>query len=634
MQKTYRAFAIWLALLLLLGAVPVQASATTVTARYYDDAGGEEACDFVYDDAYFMAPSEEYNHALACCSLGLALSAGRAVTAVDMTQKDKNIRSFFADAGFENFVSAQYDILPTIDTVGTAIASRKIGTGEDAFTLVALAIRGEGYQDEWLNNLSIGGEGVHKGFASAAEKTLQRLYDYLETKQISGRVKLWSAGHSRSGAISNLVGAAVIEAGVLQADDVFVYTFGTPNTTQTPKAYPQIFNILNAFDPTGCFPFREWGYGRHGITLYLPSREADGDFGEKEKRADAAYMRITGGEHFWANSECRYLLQKGLELAYGCIQSSESYERDYQSIVLETWRSKGGMRGKLRTILGMVRGNVRVLKEMGAVKAAFWNIVEHSAYNASMEMLGIQENEWNNQKNLKANVMHEHFPRVYVAWMLSTDDPDALFCKNQSYKRVIFSGDFDVRVYAEDGALVLTLENDGAAPVKRGDLAAFRIGEETFITLSGDREYAVELTARGDMRAQLGVRSYMLGGMPTGMLLSPELDLAAGEVLHLRVPRETAPDAEQLVLARGSESVPLAEIDAPADTPVDVMADLTLSGNEAAQYVGSTLLTVGLVYLPHVLALVLIVAYTLLRFGVWGGKSLLRAGKEKTHETL
>ena len=81
----------------------------------------------------------------------------------------------------------------------------------------------------------------------------------------SGNTVLWITGHSRGGALANLVASKRIDAGY----SVFAYTFASPGTTTyanaTADRYKSIFNIINEDDLVPQLPMSVWGFTRYGV---------------------------------------------------------------------------------------------------------------------------------------------------------------------------------------------------------------------------------------------------------------------------------------------------------------------------------------------------------------------------------
>ena len=141
--------------------------------------GRELTYSFPYRDDYFTIPATEYQQLLAQCTLGMAVSAFRAAD-LELDQKDAYIRDYLAQAGFENMVSCQFDEEPRADTIATLLASQILRDQEGEFLLVAVAVSGGGYEDEWLSNFSFGDESVHDGFFQAGLTVFRRILDYVD----------------------------------------------------------------------------------------------------------------------------------------------------------------------------------------------------------------------------------------------------------------------------------------------------------------------------------------------------------------------------------------------------------------------------------------------------------------------
>ena len=106
-----------------------------------------------YSDAWLLAPPDEFNQKLMQASFVMAASAFRDNTH-DLDQKDFNIRNFFSRAGFSDPRTDDYNRLTSIDTIGSAIAHKKVGD----VTLIAVAMSGNNYSNEWLSNFTVSDE--------------------------------------------------------------------------------------------------------------------------------------------------------------------------------------------------------------------------------------------------------------------------------------------------------------------------------------------------------------------------------------------------------------------------------------------------------------------------------------------
>jgi len=136
--------------------------------------------------------------------------------------------------------------------------------------LVIVAIRGTYEIFEWRSNLRVWNwYDTHIGFRLATEDVYENLMAYKRANQLAGNAIVFTTGHSRGGAVANLLAAQ------LNNGNVYAYTFASPNVIRTPildrTAQPQhtnIFNIINCHDPVPRFP-RTIGlanlWNRHGV---------------------------------------------------------------------------------------------------------------------------------------------------------------------------------------------------------------------------------------------------------------------------------------------------------------------------------------------------------------------------------
>ncbi len=144
--------------------------------------------------------------------------------------------------------------------------------------IFAVVIRGtNGTVTEWSSNFSLGdrvnsdwaNEYNHYGFDVTAKRIEKEVYSYLEEHKSASDVVFWVMGHSRGAAIANIVAADLIDAG----NNVFAYTFATPNTTVNPYAnetrYGSIFNIVNEDDFVPRLPLETWEFEHYGKTAVV-----------------------------------------------------------------------------------------------------------------------------------------------------------------------------------------------------------------------------------------------------------------------------------------------------------------------------------------------------------------------------
>ena len=177
---------------------------------------------------------------------------------------------------------------------------------------MVLLVAVTGYHDsgwEWISNFTVGypsesekwknakwlDKNNHLGFDVGASLLMDALKDYIKEKKLStiidrvDEVDIWTVGHSRGGAVSNLFAAKLIDQIKANKSDiiptknektkVFAYDFATPRGTQNPSArtsrYDGIFNIINEADPVPMMPLESpWGFERFGQDKYFNLHES------------------------------------------------------------------------------------------------------------------------------------------------------------------------------------------------------------------------------------------------------------------------------------------------------------------------------------------------------------------------
>lgn len=250
---------------------------------------------YYYDDNYFSSSSTEYNHSLSTMSLCLALSAFASNNGgnSDYSNKYENVKYLLVDElGFDKFAKNDwFTKKPTSESIGVVAANKKIKDNNDEYTLIAVAVRGGGYESEWASNFTIGTSGQASGFDNAKSQVLEFIKDYIadSENEISGKIKLWITGYSRAAATTNLV-AGEIDKGfslgnniTLDNSDLFAYCFETPmgalksDNVHSAK-YKNIWNIINKNDPVTKVAMSDLGFDRYGTDHYLPDTLTDSYF--------------------------------------------------------------------------------------------------------------------------------------------------------------------------------------------------------------------------------------------------------------------------------------------------------------------------------------------------------------------
>ncbi len=532
-----RAVSAVLLLLLSLGlaAPALAASADPVvllTGRYDSPAypGRELSYQFPYSDAYFTKTGELYDHQLAQCSLGLAVSAFRSADQT-IDHKDEYAKAYLSEAGFGDFVSHQFDEIPTAETIATIIGSKAMRDEEGEFLMVAAGVSGGGYEDEWLSNFSFGDATVHDGFFSAAFTVFERVFDYAQSRADGRRVKLWISGYSRAAAVSNMVAVLALETGQIANKDLYAYTFATPNNVQTDSNdfsmdrtydFSNIFNIVGMFDPVPSIPFQEWGYGKLGTTFHLPAQETTPDYMRRRKRVEEIYREITG-EEYTNNLEVNWFIQKLYQLIYDMVRTADSYQTQLEGVIDTAWESKSSTLRLLRALCGVLSSD-REMDDMLLGEAPTANtLLSVFLYDLAMEKLGLHPDKWNDL-NLMIQLFYEHCPEVYIAWMMSQDDPGELFVFDLDYRRIFLDGGMSWTLRDEDGNLM------DAAGVDA-------LGRTVMLTVPSDRTYVLTLSGGSHATERIRAVEYSAGSLHYAYKLY-EIEGRGGSPYTLTLPDE------------------------------------------------------------------------------------------------
>ena len=157
-------------------------------------------------------------------------------------------------------------------------------------TLIVVVIRGtQGDWDEWRSNFEVGSNLTHEGFNIAMRDLSGRFDNYILEHGLYVNPQnniVLITGHSRGGAVANLKGANLNSGGhdIVLQENLYVYTFGAPNTTRDATRHLNIFNIINRNDaitlvPRTLNPFMGNEWQRHGRDLAVTMTRATLDSG-------------------------------------------------------------------------------------------------------------------------------------------------------------------------------------------------------------------------------------------------------------------------------------------------------------------------------------------------------------------
>jgi len=553
---------------------------------------------FPYSDEWFKSAGALYNHRLAQCTLGLAVSSFRSADQ-ELDRKDEYARQYLSQAGFGDLVSQQFDETPTADTIATLIGSKTLEDDEGEFLLVAVAVSGGGYGDEWLSNFSFGDASVHDGFFSAAFTVFERTFDYVDAHADGGRFKIWTGGYSRAAAVSNMAAVLALESEQISKEDLFVYTFATPNNLRADSAefsgdydLSGIFNIVGMFDPVPSVPFGEWGYKKLGTTFRLPAQETTTDYAERLKPMKEVYREITGQEYA-NNLEVNWFIQKLYQLIYDMVSTAGSYQDELEGVIDEAWNSASSVLHLLRTLCGILSDD-RDMDDMLLGEAPSANtLLSVFLYDLSMEKLGIHDDKWGGL-NIFVQLVHEHCPEVYISWMLSQEDPADLFVVDLDFRRVFIDSSVSWSLWDGDGSPVYSAGVD-------------RLGRTTMITVPADRSYVLKLSGGSQPAERVKVVEYSAGSLHYAYELF-EMDSSGGSY-ELALPDEFwgGGDIGGMTDAGGTEVLPQVEALERGKIHPSAVFELEDSGFWASHFLSIMLVLNILLILAVVLLQVIVI---------------------------
>ena len=428
-----------------------------ISARFFVTATGRNTrYDVKFNKGWFSQDARVYSHDLAKLSIGLATCAFRPFGSLrEEIQADRNLSEFLRDAHFLDLRSDDYDKDPSMYTVSTCMGHQKLQDEQGEFELIAVGVCGQGYVDEWESNFSIGDGEMHEGFDRSSSLVYDRIFGYIASRHLEGRLKIWISGFSRAAAISNVTAARLSDSSAFGPENVFAYTFATPRTVIDEDAdrYENIFNIIGKADPVPDVPFKEWGYGRYGKDLYTPILETDSDFEEKKARANEVYKKITGID-YWYNKEANETIANILSYCLEICPTKELYAHSLQEKLIHIWENKNRIY-VLKDLLELASDPVLINednKDAANELMDYLTLLLRDYYDSESMFAG-----WNESARPAANLLQAHTPDLYVSWMMSSDSAEELYSQNLEYQVITITSPFKVDLYRE-GKLIESID--------------------------------------------------------------------------------------------------------------------------------------------------------------------------------
>ncbi len=392
------------------------------TFTYQNEGDFKATC--WYSDSYFENNSYEYQPSLATMSLCLAMSAFGSHKG-GYADKSQNVRDLMTKIGISPeriAVNEWFTVKPAEDSIGVAIGSKPITANGEDYTLVAVAIRGGGYEKEWSSNFTIGKSGLHSGFNTAKENVVSFLKQYLcdPKNEIRDKIKIWVVGYSRAAATANLVGGAIDDGALGSADyslarkDAFIYTFETPAgaTTNVRKqtAYSNIFNIINPNDPVPYVAPQAWGFCRYGIDKYLPTEKTADRYNDMKESMQRFFTALPSVDTYIVDD----FQMKKLSLSNAGIDQHILLRQEKASFVIDDEKSN--------MTQGLFLDNyVRILaKEFVGARNSYCNYYESEIREICSVLLGYPGEKSKKLFNSLVSQAKEEWGKLLIAYLWKT----------------------------------------------------------------------------------------------------------------------------------------------------------------------------------------------------------------------
>ena len=162
---------------------------------------------YYYDDAWFDESSYQLNKKLRTMSLCFSMASFPSADEKE-ERPSVNAERLLSELSFSD-IEVNDDFLkePEVFSLGLIAAQKKIGSGKNAYSLIAMNFRGASYGLEWKSNTLLGEKGIADGFEKTGEVAVSFLRNYIKKHKdkLSKRLKLWVSGYSRAAAFAEPV---------------------------------------------------------------------------------------------------------------------------------------------------------------------------------------------------------------------------------------------------------------------------------------------------------------------------------------------------------------------------------------------------------------------------------------------
>lgn len=529
---------------------------------FYPAGKGYGLAPIDYHEDYFERDANVYNHYLARMSMRLALASFSAKG--DKAYQYTHLEEFFKKLEFRGFAFNEWytkESEANSIAVGMAYKLLKDTVNNENYTLIAIGIRGGNYGSEWSGDFNVGNGKHHEGFEIASEKVIRFLNEYIENKEITGKIKIWISGYSRGAATANLVAAQLNKYKILlpssvslEQKDLFAYCFETPMTVKDPDnesgEYDNIFSIVNPNDFVPMIPLAEWGFQRYGITKYLPTAKFSGQAYPTLLNRMKGFFRDYTADTYevdnFVNSGNASNLSQGefLTLAMHAISKELKTTEDYVNLLQDPLERIGmdltnNATALAENVMDEIGKNVLPIIFGGSfsIRTINGTIIVNNSYYAlrkavvkGMERTGLEPNpdvvdalvnvlSYLGRDNIKTlydnianrkSIIQGHYPEVCLAWLDATLEVE-LF-EELDYRQLYLNCPVDLEVYDSNGNLVAAIYDDIPQKTDGSWLSAYVDDNgQKVVCLPSSDEYTLKVIATDEGEVTYTINEYKDG---------------------------------------------------------------------------------------------------------------------------
>ncbi|WP_294776308.1 leucine-rich repeat protein [uncultured Eubacterium sp.] len=542
---------------------------------------------YCYSDSYFDQSATKYNQSLATMSLCLAFSTYSPDD--EVKNKDNNTEKMLKECGYKKYEQYHFNEKPERESIGCAIASKEYNGN----TIIAVAVRSGGYAAEWASNLKLksvdgNGKNDHEGFDKSSDKVESYIMQYIQSKNITGNVKIWITGFSRGAAVATQT-AAKLQNGLAYVKDgtyvsaefdknsVYAYGFATPagaikDNKPNSSKYNNIFNIIEYNDPVPLIAPERWDYTRYGQTRVLPFRESTdskkynkyikqikkemGDDWKVDDFKSYIYNYLLGlnnplgyvpvieqkNNHDTLGTYNRKLIK---DISKG-IGSADKYYKLYQSDIMDFAAKYKGedekdKDEKDKDEKDKNKKGVDITIILGQLVRLLPTAIVHS--HITTTFLG--------NKSILADVHANQ--KYYLYWMQLMDknysnNLPVLFTDGD-FRKIIVNCPVDIKVYDSNNTLVASIINDEPQEIEDSSIvSSVDDNNQKVVYLPQDEEYRVEVTSREDCQTTYTIEE--LAGVDSDVsrvVTYDSLAMKQGDTITSTINRYTQDEIDNVV---------------------------------------------------------------------------------------